>query len=231
MVKELFETSLFAGAALSLLGYMLGAFLKKKCKNPLLNPLLISIIISIVVLVVAGVDYETYNASAKYLSYLLTPSTVCLAIPLYEQLPLLKKNFVAIVLGIFSGALTSVVCVFVLSKLMQLSHEEYVSQLPKSVTTAIGIGVSEELGGYVTITIAVIVITGILGNLFAEIVYKIFRITEPIAKGVGIGTASHAMGTAKAIEMGEVEGAMSGLSIVVAGIFTVILAPIFANFH
>ena len=210
---------------------MLGAFLKKKCKNPLLNPLLISIIISIVVLVVAGVDYETYNASAKYLSYLLTPSTVCLAIPLYEQLPLLKKNFVAIVLGIFSGALTSVVCVFVLSKLMQLSHEEYVSQLPKSVTTAIGIGVSEELGGYVTITIAVIVITGILGNLFAEIVYKIFRITEPIAKGVGIGTSSHAMGTAKAIEMGEVEGAMSGLSIVVAGIFTVILAPIFANFH
>lgn len=231
MVKELFETSLFAGAALSLLGYMLGAFLKKKCKNPLLNPLLISIIISIVVLVVAGVDYETYNASAKYLSYLLTPSTVCLAIPLYEQLPLLKKNFVAIVLGIFSGALTSVVCVFVLSKLMQLSHEEYVSLLPKSVTTAIGIGVSEELGGYVTITIAVIVITGILGNLFAEIVYKIFRITEPIAKGVGIGTSSHAMGTAKAIEMGEVEGAMSGLSIVVAGIFTVILAPIFANFH
>lgn len=231
MVKELFETSLFAGATLSLLGYMLGAFLKKKCKNPLLNPLLISIIISIVVLVVAGVDYETYNASAKYLSYLLTPSTVCLAIPLYEQLPLLKKNFVAIVLGIFSGALTSVVCVFVLSKLMQLSHEEYVSQLPKSVTTAIGIGVSEELGGYVTITIAVIVITGILGNLFAEIVYKIFRITEPIAKGVGIGTSSHAMGTAKAIEMGEVEGAMSGLSIVVAGIFTVILAPIFANFH
>ena len=188
MVKELFETSLFAGAALSLLGYMLGAFLKKKCKNPLLNPLLISIIISIVVLVVAGVDYETYNASAKYLSYLLTPSTVCLAIPLYEQLPLLKKNFVAIVLGIFSGALTSVVCVFVLSKLMQLSHEEYVSLLPKSVTTAIGIGVSEELGGYVTITIAVIVITGILGNLFAEIVYKIFRITEPIAKGVGIGS-------------------------------------------
>ena len=231
MVKELFETSLFAGAALSLLGYMLGAFLKKKCKNPLLNPLLISIIISIVVLVVAGVDYETYNASAKYLSYLLTPSTVCLAIPLYEQLPLLKKNFVAIVLGLFSGALTSVVCVFVLSKLMQLSHEEYVSLLPKSVTTAIGIGVSEELGGYVTITIAVIVITGILGNLFAEIVYKIFRITEPIAKGVGIGTSSHAMGTAKAIEMGEVEGAMSGLSIVVAGIFTVILAPIFANFH
>lgn len=231
MVKELFETSLFAGAALSLLGYMLGAFLKKKCKNPLLNPLLISIIISIVVLVVAGVDYETYNASAKYLSYLLTPSTVCLAIPLYEQLPLLKKNFVAIVLGIFSGALTSVVCVFVLSKLMQLSHEEYVSLLPKSVTTAIGIGVSEELEGYVTITIAVIVITGILGNLFAEIVYKIFRITEPIAKGVGIGTSSHAMGTAKAIEMGEVEGAMSGLSIVVAGIFTVILAPIFANFH
>ena len=181
------------------------------------------------VLVVAGVDYETYNASAKYLSYLLTPSTVCLAIPLYEQLPLLKKNFVAIVLGIFSGALTSVVCVFVLSKLMQLSHEEYVSQLPKSVTTAIGIGVSEELGGYVTITIAVIVITGILGNLFAEIVYKIFRITEPIAKGVGIGTSSHAMGTAKAIEMGEVEGAMSGLAIAVSGILTVALSSLFAN--
>lgn len=231
MVKELFETSLFAGATLSLLGFAIGSWLKKKLKSPIINPLLISIIISIVVLVVAGVDYDTYNASAKYLSYLLTPSTVCLAIPLYEQLPLLKKNFVAIILGIFSGALTSVVCVWALSSLMKLSHLEYASLLPKSVTTAIGIGISEELGGYVTITIAVIVITGILGNLLAEIVYKIFKVTEPIAKGVGIGTSSHAMGTAKAIEIGEVEGAMSGLSIVVAGIFTVILAPIFVNFH
>ena len=129
-----------------------------------------------------------------------------------------------------SGVLTSLLTVFVLSKLMSLSHKEYVTMLPKSITTAIGIGVSEELGGYVTITVAVIIVTGVLGNILAEFLCKIFRITEPIAKGLAIGSASHAIGTAKAMEMGEIEGAMSSLSIAVAGIITVVGASIFANF-
>ena len=161
---------------------------------------------------------------------LFRSATVCLAIPLYEQIELLKTHWKAVIAGILSGVLTSLVTVFVLSKIMSLSHKEYVTMLPKSITTAIGMGVSEELGGYVTITVAVIIVTGVLGNILADFICKIFRITEPIAKGLAIGSASHAIGTAKAMEMGEIEGAMSSLSIAVAGIITVVGASIFANF-
>ena len=174
-------------------------------------------------------DYTTYNEGAKYLSWLLTPATVCLAIPLYEQWELLKNNSKAVVLGLTAGVLTSLGTVLVLSKLMGLSHEEYVTLLPKSITTAIGMGVSEELGGYVTITVAVIIVTGILGNMFGELICKIFHITEPISKGLALGSSAHAIGTAKAIEMGEVEGAMSSLAIAVSGIITVIFASVFAG--
>lgn len=229
-MNELFETSAFAGVSISLIAYMLGQFLKEKYKLGIFNPLLISILATILVLVIGHVDYEVYNTGAQYLSWFLTPATVCLAIPLYEQLPLLKANFKAVAAGIISGVLTNLVTIWILSIIMHLSHKEYVTLLPKSITTAIGIGVSEELGGYVTITVAVIVITGVLGNIFSEQVCRIFRITEPIAKGVAIGTSSHAMGTAKAMEMGEIEGAMSSLSIAVAGVLTVIGASIFSCF-
>ena len=191
---------------------------------------LIALIITIIVLAVSGVDYDVYNQGARYLSWFLTPATVCLAIPLYEQWSLLKKNYKAVVVGIASGVLTSLTTVLVLSKLMNLSHAEYVTLLPKSITTAIGMGVSEELGGYVTITVAVIVVTGVLGNIFGELICKIFRIKEPIAKGLALGSAAHAIGTAKAMEMGEIEGAMSSLSIAVAGILTVALSSLFAGF-
>ncbi len=225
-----FEESVFFGVTLSLIAYFIGLLLKKKFKLGIFNPLLIAIIISIVFLIAADVDYEVYNEGAKYLSWLLTPATVCLAIPLYEQWELLKKNYKAILVGIVSGVLTSLTTVLVLALIMGLSHEEYVTLLPKSITTAIGMGVSEELGGYVTITVAVIIITGVLGNMFGELVCRIFRITEPISKGLALGSAAHAIGTAKAVELGEVEGAMGSLSIAVSGILTVILASIFANF-
>ena len=229
-MKEIFECSAFAGVALSLVAYYIGVFLKKKLKLAIFNPLLVSILITVIVLIVGKVDYDTYNESAKYLSWLLTPATVCLAIPLYEQVELLKEHYVAVFLGIISGVLTSMGVVLVLAKLFSLSHKEYVTLLPKSITTAIGMGVSEELGGYVTITVAVIVITGVLGNILAELVLKIFRITEPVSKGIATGSAAHAIGTAKAMEMGEIEGAMSSLSIAVSGILTVIGASVFANF-
>ncbi|CDB89087.1 putative uncharacterized protein [Clostridium sp. CAG:253] len=229
-LNEFFEISAFAGVTLSLLAYAFGMFLKRKTHLSIFNPLLVSIAVTIVVLVIADVDYDTYNKGAVYLSWFLTPATVCLAIPLYEQIELLKKHWKAVLTGILSGVLTSLLTVFVLSKLMSLSHKEYVTMLPKSITTAIGMGVSEELGGYVTITVAVIIVTGVLGNILAEFLCKIFRITEPIAKGLAIGSASHAIGTAKAMEMGEIEGAMSSLSIAVAGIITVVGASIFANF-
>lgn len=207
------EDSLFAGVTLSLLAYLLGVVLKKKFKCAIFNPLLISIVITIVVLVTAHVDYDVYNQGASYLSWFLTPATVCLAIPLYEQWKLLKKNIKAVLLGIIAGVLTSLGTVWVLAEIMGLSHKEYVTLLPKSITTAIGMGVSEELGGYVTITVAVIVVTGVLGNIFGELICKIFRITDPIARGLSIGSASHAIGTAKAMELGEIEGAMSSLAI------------------
>lgn len=229
-LNEFFEISAFAGVTLSLLAYAFGMLLKRKTHLSIFNPLLVSIAVTIFVLVIADVDYDTYNKGAVYLSWFLTPATVCLAIPLYEQIELLKKHWKAVLAGILSGVLTSLLTVFVLSKLMSLSHKEYVTMLPKSITTAIGMGVSEELGGYVTITVAVIIVTGVLGNILAEFICKIFRITEPIAKGLAIGSASHAIGTAKAMEMGEIEGAMSSLSIAVAGIITVVGASIFANF-
>ena len=176
--------------------------------------------VSIVFLAVGNIDYEVYNEGAKFLSWLLTPATVCLAIPLYEQWDLLKHNHKAVLLGLTAGVVTSLVTVLVLSLLLGLSHEEYVTMLPKSITTAIGMGVSEELGGYVTITVAVIIVTGVLGN----------KIEEPISKGLAFGSAAHAIGTAKAMEIGEIEGAMSSLAIAVSGILTVILSSVFAHF-
>lgn len=229
-MSEMFKTSMFAGVTISLISYLAGSMLKKKFKLGIFNPLLISIILTILVLVVADIDYDTYNAGAAYLSWFLTPATVCLAIPLYEQWQLLKKNFKAVIIGILAGVITSLTSVLILSKLMGLTHEEYVTLLPKSITTAIGMGVSEELGGYVTITVAVIVVTGVLGNILGELACRIFRITEPISKGLAFGASSHAIGTAKAIELGEVEGAMSSLAIAVTGIFTVVLASVYANF-
>lgn len=229
-MESFFIESLFFGVVISIAGYEIGLFLKRKLKSPIFNPLLISILFVIGVLLFFKIDYEVYNEGAKYLSYLLTPATVCLAIPLYEQIELLKNNIKAIVLGITSGAIASLGSVLILSKVFQLSHEQYVTLLPKSITTAIGMGISEELGGIVTITVAVIIITGIVGNIIAEGVCRIFKIEEKVAKGLAIGSSSHAIGTVKAMEMGEIEGAMSSLAIVVSGVITVVMASVFAGF-
>lgn len=227
-MNDLFLNSAMAGVTLSLVVYMLGCWLKKKTGLALFNPLLLSIIVTILVLIMGRVDYDTYNEGAKYLSWFLTPATVSLAIPLYEQLTLLRKNFKAVMAGIVAGVVSSLVVILVMSVLLGLSHAEYVTLLPKSITTAIGMGVAEELDGYVTITVAAIVTTGVLGNILAEPILKLFRITEPIAKGVALGSSAHAIGTAKAMELGDIEGAMSSLSIAVAGLLTVIGATIFS---
>lgn len=229
-MREIFAEFTFFGVVISLLGYELGVILKRRLKFPLFNPLLVSIIFVIGFLVVFQIDYQTYNQGAKYLSYLLTPATVCLAIPLYQQMELLKKNMTAVLLGILSGVLASLFSTLIFAVVFGMSHKEYVTMLPKSITTAIGMAVSEELGGIVTITIASIILTGIIGNIIAESVCRIFKIEEPIAKGVAIGSASHAIGTVKAMEMGEIEGAMSSLAIAVAGLITVIGASFFAQF-
>lgn len=228
-MNDLILNSSTVGVVISILGYEIGLFLKSKYKNALLNPLLISIAFVMIFILIFHIDYDSYNESAKYLSYLLTPATVCLAIPLYQQLELLKQNFLAVFSGIVAGVITSLGSVFILSMIFQLSHEEYVTLLPKSITTAIGMGISEELGGIVNITVAVIIITGVLGNVMAESICKLFKIKTAIAKGVAIGSSAHAVGTAKAMEMGEIEGAMSSLAIVVSGLCTTIGASVFAN--
>lgn len=219
------------GVVISLLAYQFGVFLKNKTKNAFFNPLLISIALVIAFLLIFKIDYDSYNQSAKYLSYLLTPATVSLAIPLYQQLDLLKKNFAAVIISITSGVLTSLLSVLLMSMLFGLTHTEYVTLLPKSITNAIGIGISEGLGGYPAITVAVILVTGVFGNIIAEGFCKLFHIKHPISKGLAIGTSSHAMGTTKAMEIGPIEGAMSSLSIVVAGLMTVVLASLFAMLY
>lgn len=230
-MNDFFTGSVFFGTFLSLAFYEVGLFCRKKRKHVLINPLLIAIVLTILFLVIFRIDYSTYQQSSKTLSFFLTPATVCLAVPLYEQISLLKKNLRAVLCGIVSGVITSVVLVLFLSVLFHLSHAEYVTFLPKSVTTAIGIGVSERLGGYVSVTAGVIILTGILGNILAEPLCRLFKITDPVAKGIGIGSASHAIGTAKALEMGEVEGAMSGLSIAVSGVITVAVAAVFSYLY
>lgn len=229
-MHSLLKQSVFFGVAVSIAAYEAGSLLKKKYHSALFNPLLLSVAATIVLLVLFRIDYDTYYEGAKYLSYLLTPATVCLAIPMYEQLELLKKNLKAVMVGIISGVLMSLGCILVMAIVFGLNHETYVTLLPKSITTAIGMGVSEELGGYVTITVATIVITGVLGNIIGEGLCKLFHIEEPIAKGVALGTASHAIGTARAMEMGEIEGAMASLSIAVAGLLTVAGALVFSYF-
>lgn len=229
-MKEALTQSVFFGVVISLLAYQIGSRIKKKVKLAIANPLLISVILIVAVLLLFGIDYEVYNNGAKYISYFLTPATVSLAIPLYRRLELLKKYPKAIFGGIAAGVLTTMVSILVMSIAFGLTHEQYVTLLPKSITTAIGMGISEKMGGIVTITVVAISITGILGNIVAEALCKLCKIEEPIARGLAIGTASHALGTTKAMELGEIEGAMSSLSIVVAGIMTVIAVSVFANF-
>lgn len=223
-------SSVFFGLFITLAAYFISLAIKKKTGFAVMNPILIGTALVIALLSFLDIPYEAYNQSAKLISSLLTPATICLAVPLYEQLALLKKHKAAILAGICSGVLTSLVCVLALSLLFRLDHASYVTLLPKSITTAIGMGVSEELGGYVSITVAVILITGILGNVIAEHVCRLFKITDPVARGVAIGSSSHAIGTAKAMELGQVEGAMSSLSIVISGVLTVAGASLFSLF-
>ena len=229
-MHEFASASVYFGIFLTLGAYFAALALQKKTGLQVLNPLLVSAALIIVLLSVLKIDYSAYDQSAKMLSSFLTPVTICLAVPLYNQLDLLKRHKKAIFLGILSGVITSLVCVLLLSMLFRLDHAAYVTLLPKSITTAIGMGVSEELGGYVSITVAVIILTGVLGNIIAPTICRVFLITEPVARGVAIGTSSHAIGTARAMEMGKIEGAMSSLSIVIAGLLTVVGAPIFALF-
>lgn len=228
-MHDFLAESVYMGVMLTLGTYCIGIWMKKVSGWTLMNPLLVSIVLSIGFLCATGTSYESYAKGADVISYLLTPATVCLAVPLYEQIEHLKRNYHAVTLGIVAGVLSSMLSILGMVLLLGMDHQAYVTLLPKSITTAIGMGVSEELGGNVPVTILVIVITGITGNIFAEKFLRLIKVKEPIAKGIAIGSASHVIGTSKAMEMGQTEGAMSSLAIVTSGVLTVITASLFAQ--
>ncbi len=225
----MFTESAFFYTFITLTFYEITAVIQKKIKKAWFNPLLLTIVFTVVMLVAGNIKYEEYESGTKIISYLLTPATVCLAVPLYEKLSVLKKNALAILAGIFSGVITSALCVVAVIFIFKLDNTVLATFLPKSVTTAIGVGITEELGGIAALAAITIIITGIVGNILAEWVCRIFNITDPVAVGTAIGTSSHAGGTAKALQLGQTEGAISGLSIAVAGIMTVIIAPLFMS--
>lgn len=228
-MNEALTQSVFFGMFLTLFSFQIGTLVKKRVKIAFANPLLIAVILIISILLLFRIDYDNYKKGAQYIQYFLTPATVSLAIPLYRQLEYLKKYPKAIFCGIAAGVLTAMFSIFLLSMAFGLTHEQYITILPKSITTAIGMGISQKMGGISAITVVAISITGITGTIGAEAFCKLFRITEPVAKGLAIGTAAHALGTSKAMEIGKIEGAMSSLSIVVAGIMTVLSVPIFGK--
>lgn len=222
--------SAFFYTFITLAFYEFCVIIQKKIRRDWFNPLLMTIVFTVIMILLSGTKYEVYEESTQLISYFLTPATVCLAIPLYEKLSELKKNAVAILIGIFSGVVTSALCVLLVVGIFKLDSSILASFLPKSVTTAIGIGISEELGGIASLTAISIIITGIVGNLLAEGVCRLFKITDPVAVGAAIGTSAHAVGTSKALQLGKTQGAISGLAIAVSGLMTVITAPIFMNF-
>lgn len=223
---EIIKNNLLFGIILSLIAFEIGLYINKKTKIQIFNPLLIAIALVIIFLLSFNIDVDTYNKGGQFINMFLGPATVVLAVPLYKQLDLLKKYSKAIFLGIFFGSIIGMFSIILISLLFGLDMEIMKSLLPKSVTTPIGIELSNKLGGIVPITVLSIIISGIIGAVVGPTVCKLFKITDSIAVGISLGTASHAVGTSKALELGEIEGAMSGLSISIAGLMTVFIAPI-----
>ena len=224
-MADWFSSPLF-GITLSIAAYGIGCWIQKKLRTPAANPLLIAIVLVILFLKATGIPLEAYNAGGDFIAMFLAPATACLAISFYRQLPVLKKNLIPVLAGSAVGAGVSMGSVYLLCRLFRLDEEMTASLLPKSVTTPIAMGVSEQLGGIVPITVAAVVFTGILGAIFAPLMIKIFRVRSPIAAGLAIGACSHAVGTSKAVELGEVEGAMSGIAIGTVGLVTVLLGMV-----
>lgn len=225
MLAELTSNPLF-GLILSISVFLGARKLAVWTKFPLLNPLIVSILLVILILKVTGISYQNYYVGGSILNMLIAPATVALAIPLYQSLHLLKRHGRSIVAGVLVGTLFSTITTASLALLFHYNHALTASVMPKSVTTAIAIEISEKMSGIPTVTIIVVIITGIAGAVMAPSVLKWSRVEEPVAKGIAIGTSAHAIGTTKAMEMGKTEGAMSGLAIGLTGLVTVFVAPL-----
>jgi predicted murein hydrolase (TIGR00659 family) len=224
-LNEFLSTPLF-GILLSLVAFQVGVLLYKKTRSSFFNPLLVSFVLVILFLLYFKIDFETYNVGGDYISFFLGPSTVVLAVPLYKKIKLLKSDALPILAGISAGCIAGISSILLFSSLFGLDKVITSSLVPKSVTTPIGIEISKQIGGLPAITVAAIVVTGIIGAVLGPFICRSFRIKDNVAVGIAIGTASHALGTTRAIELGETEGAMSGLAIGIAGLITVFLAPV-----
>ena len=217
-------SSPFFGITLTIVAYWVGVRAQKKTGLVVCNSMLITVALIIAVLTVFHSPYEDYYQGGSLINLFLGPATACMAVTVYAKMDLLKKYWLPVLAGCLAGTVTSIGSILVLSRLFGLDKDMTASLLPKSVTTPIATAVSEGHGGIVPITVAAVIVTGILGNLAAPFLVKLFRVKDPVAAGLGIGTCSHALGTAKALEMGETEGAMSGLAVGICGIFTALLA-------
>lgn len=224
-MKDLTNLPLF-GILISLLAFEIGLFINKKSRIAIFNPLLISILIIIVFLKKFNISLDSYNKGGNTISFFLAPATVILAVPLYKQLDILKANLLPIIVGITVGCITAITSIYLFSRLFGMNAELCASLIPKSVTTPIGVEISKQIGGIPAITVAAIVITGIIGAVFGPTICRLFGIKNKVAIGISIGTSSHALGTTKAIQLGETEGAMSSLAIGIAGLLTVFFAPL-----
>lgn len=215
------------GIVISVVAFQGAVWLNRKIRTPLLNPLLVAVAFIIIVLSVFHIPLQDYQTGARVISYFLGPATAVLAYSIYRQLAVLKRHFVPILAGCLAGSVTSMVSAYLLCRAFGLDKSMAMSMLPKSVTTPIAMSVSEELGGITSVTVAVVIATGIMGSILAPTLIKLFRVKSPIAAGVAIGTCSHAVGTSKAMEIGELEGAMSGIAIGVSGLLTMIIALVY----
>lgn len=215
--------------ALTLTAFLAGQKLQKKFRSPLLNPILVAVILVLAFLFATGMNVSDYKSGMNTISWLLTPATVCLAVPMYEQFQILKKNLPAILAGVAAGAVSCLIAVTAFGILVGFDPLLTISLLPKSITTAIGVALSEMMGGMTGVTTAAIVFTGIFASIMGPAFCRIFHLTDPVAQGVAFGTAGHVIGTSKANELSPLTGAVSSLSLVVAGLLTAVLLPLFVN--
>lgn len=215
----------FFGIILTVLALEIGKWINSKVKNPLVNPLLIAILLIIGFLKLTGIPFETYKIGGDFITFFIGPATVAMVLDLYNNLDLLKSNMIPVLVGIVLGSIFTLLLTILITKVIGFNREMIVSLLPQSVTTAIAISLSEEYAGIAALTAIVVVIRGITGAVIAPSVLKVFRIKDPVAQGVAIGTSSHAVGTSEARKLGKVQGGFSGLSVAVAGIITAVVMP------
>ena len=221
-MSEIYASPLF-GIVLCIFSFEIGLWINRKTHSPLANPLMIAVVICIAVQQIFPIPLESFQQGGDIITMFLAPATAALSLSIYNQLDTLKKNLLPILAGTLTGSITSIGSVIGLCKLFGLDEELTASLIPKSVTTPIAMEVSRQHGGIVSFTVAAVIVAGIFGAILAPVLIKLFRVKNPVEAGIAIGTCSHALGTSKALEIGETEGAMSGIAIGVAGIITVVL--------